>query len=141
MIVDPISLFTNERIPAANKCWMMTWKLCDFKPLILESLSITFFLKLLAKPSGEFHWFDNWKTFSRSLAVRVCGFINLSPFSYRCNFGLIFKACKSRLALSVYFDFPYIPTTMPNNLSHTFFSICITSRLCFSDNVDQYSIS
>ena len=43
--------------------------------------------------------------------------------------------------LTISFDLPSIPNIVPTTLSHMFFSMCITSKICLNFNSDQYPSS
>ena len=140
MIVDPIFLLKNGQIPKANKCWMMKWQSCDFKSMILESFSVTFFYKLLVKLLWNFTDLINWQfTLVTSCQSVNVGFYQLVTLLYRCNSDLIFKAWKSCLALSISFNFPSISNIVPSKLLQTFFFYM--PHIKISDNVNQYSNS
>ena len=97
-----------------------------------------------AYPSGNlasFKKLQNSIFFDLDNVYRALGMSYESPLCCNCNSFLIFKSARSSLALTVSFDFPFMSRMVPRRLSHTFFSICMTPRLCLSFRVGQYGKS
>jgi hypothetical protein len=64
--------------------------------------------------------------------------LNESPVSLNCRSFLIPKSFRSSLAIMVSFVFLGILRIVAIRLSHMFFSMCMTSRLCLTFNLCQY---
>ena len=68
-------------------------------------------------------------------------FLAMSHFLVIHKHGLMPIFSKSIQAFIVSFVFPSMSSIVPTSVSNTFFSTCITSRLCLNFNFDQYRSS
>lgn len=112
--------------------------------MIFPSDSETFLRRLEAKPSGNLTDLIKRQNFFQLISDKgysACGFRVLFPTCFSQSSHRMPKFHKSCLAFVVSFDFPSMPIIVSSILSYTFFSTCITSRLCLSCNEDQYSSS
>ncbi|KAM3691168.1 hypothetical protein ACJW31_09G175000 [Castanea mollissima] len=95
-----------------------------------------------AYPSGNLTFFSQSQNLVFSAFVNVyfaCGIFVDVPVFCKCKSLRMPISSKSFCALevSLFFPFPRSFISVPKTLSHIFFSICMTSKLCLSFNIDQ----
>jgi hypothetical protein len=122
--------------------YISTWLSWLFNPEIVRSLSRTHREMFEAYPFGTLTFRRTFKKFSLSsldIVWQATG-IYVLPFATvnGCNLGLNSISWKSSQAARLSFIFPLMSKIVSSMLSMTFFSMCMTSRLCRSKLSFQY---
>lgn len=132
-----MSLLRYPCIPIGRSRCARTRQSCLFKPDNLSPLVLTHLEMFSAYPSGYVIDFKNEQKPCLSFRDNV---YNARGFSkdpstrlFKCKSFLIFISSKSMRALF----FPSMLNKVPIKLSHIFFSMCMTSRLCRTLSVFQ----
>ena len=115
-----------------------------FQPLYLGSISMTILSGSEANPCGNLtRDRTSHNSFSFYLVQDVHSWCHISWFTFILHLQILSdtQVCQINPRFKVSFVLPSILRSVPIMLSHIFFSMCITSRLCRRSKSFQYSKS
>ena len=129
------------QIPTGSRHCINTWQSWLFSPANLPLSTFTQRAILKAYQSGNFRDDTNFKNSFLSFSFMKKKMQDPFRFNHCPYSSINLSVCSSRRALIVSFILPSISRIVPTNVSKTFFSTCITSRLFLNFSFDKYGSS